>query len=287
MKKIRKFLGLSAALLLTVSVIAQKPVLLDKVESHILTASQSKFKYKINVILPSGYQKKDSLHYPVLYALDGQYATTTFYALKETIGLAKELKDVIIVTIDREVNTHNDWLSARHYDLTPSYDPATDKAIATFLKLDETKFKSGGAAAFLHTLEVEIIPMVEKKYKVTSERSIFGHSLGGLFASYCLLQKPQLFQKYSINSPSFWWKNGEMQAMFLNNKNFDTKAILYMSVAKPEGDFMLKPFHAFVDAIKANYKNITFSTQIFEDESHVSAAPLASSKTLKLFYPAK
>lgn len=107
MKKISKFLGLFAALLLTVSVIAQKPVILDKVESHILTASQSKFKYKINVILPSGYQKKDSLHYPVLYALDGQYATTTFYALKETIGLAKELKDVIIVTIDRDVNSHN------------------------------------------------------------------------------------------------------------------------------------------------------------------------------------
>jgi predicted alpha/beta superfamily hydrolase len=47
--------------------------------------------------------------------------------------------------------------------------------------------KSGGTAKSLEVLKTEIIPFVDKCYKNNSDRGITGHSMGGLFTAYCLL----------------------------------------------------------------------------------------------------
>src|SRR5229473_1892795 len=65
---------------------------------------------------------------------------------------------------------------------------------------------SGGAAAFLQFLEKEMMPAVEARYKVDAHRrSLFGHSLGGLFAVYVLFHQPELFDSYLITSPALDW----------------------------------------------------------------------------------
>jgi predicted alpha/beta superfamily hydrolase len=51
-------------------------------------------------------------------------------------------------------------------------------------------------------LRDEIIPLVERSYRITDDRGIMGHSLGGLFAAYALFEAPDLFRRYGILSPS-------------------------------------------------------------------------------------
>lgn len=62
----------------------------------------------------------------------------------------------------------------------------------------------GGGPAFLRFIDQEVIPFVEKHYRVTKKRSLYGYSYGGLFASYALLTKPDLFTHVLIGSPSLF-----------------------------------------------------------------------------------
>jgi pimeloyl-ACP methyl ester carboxylesterase len=66
--------------------------------------------------------------------------------------------------------------------------------------------RSGGAAAFLTCLEQEIIPLVDRTYRTDpADRGLLGHSLGGLFALYTLIERPGLFQRIVSASPAADW----------------------------------------------------------------------------------
>lgn len=255
-------------------------------KSYVIKSSINKKEYLLNVMLPKSYSTSDSIKYPVLFVLDGKYSTTSFYSIKETFALGKdkEIKDIIFVTIDANVKSESEWLTKRYTDFTPSCNSPTDTAIANFFKLPVSP--SGGASGFLTTIEKDIIPLIEHKYKTSKERGIFGHSLGGLFAAYCLLSKPNLFQKYSMNSPSIWWNNGEMVALADSTarRNPNLKASIFISAGSMEGDFMITPVNNFIRHLKSNFADLNITSKIFEDETHLSVVPAASSRTLKVLY---
>jgi len=254
-------------------------------DTHKLTSNYNKKEYQLKVLLPAGYSTSDTLRYPVLYVLDGDYATTMFQSTLHLFSLAPELEDIIIITIDGVNTSHEQWLANRYYDYTPSSDPHADSGIAKFMKTPVVP--SGGAFTFLQTLEHQIMPWVEQQYKTNADKGLYGHSLGGLFAAYCLLQKPTLFRRYSINSPSLWWRQGEMAKQFVStstpNAAIDNR--VFLSAGKAEGDFMIKPIDAFEKVIMTNFPGIKMSYKIFEDETHVSVVPVTCTRTLKTFYP--
>jgi predicted alpha/beta superfamily hydrolase len=255
-------------------------------KSYVIKSSINKKEYILNVMLPKSYSASDSIKYPVLYVLDGKYSTTSFYSIKETFALGKdkEIKDIIFVTIDANVKSESEWLTNRYTDFTPSCNPPTDTAIANFFKLPVSP--SGGASDFLTTIEKDIIPLIDHKYKTSRERGISGHSLGGLFAAYCLLSNSNLFQKYSMNSPSIWWNNGEMVSLADSTaqRNSDLKASIFISAGSMEGDFMITPVNNFIRHLKSNFTDLNITSKIFEDETHLSVVPAASSRTLKVLY---
>lgn len=265
----------------TVIVTAQS----NSTDTQKMVSDYNKKEYQLNVLLPANYSASDTVRYPVLYVLDGDYATNMFQSTLHLFSLAPELQQVIIVTIDGVNVSHEQWLASRYYDYTPSSDPGADTAIARFMKM--TVVPSGGAADFLQTLEKQILPWVEQHYKTNADRGLYGHSLGGLFAAYCLIQKPALFRKYSINSPSLWWRQGEMAKQFATNAtaNAAIDARVFLSAGKAEGDFMIKPIDAFEQVIITNLPGIKMNYKIFDDETHLSVVPLTCTRTLKTFYP--
>jgi predicted alpha/beta superfamily hydrolase len=257
---------------------------LPGIQTHIVRSDQNNKDYRLQVLLPENYSASDSVKYPVLYVLDGEYSTLLFYSVSKTFSLAPELNDVIIVTIDGNVKSKNEWLTSRYYDYTPSFVPKADTAIARFFKLPVTA--SGGASFFLATLEKQFMPLIERKYKTNGEKAFFGHSLGGLFGGYCLLHRPALFQKYSINSPSFWWNNGELipQVDSISARGKNPTGKILLTAGRSEGDFMIRPTEGFEKALKKNYPDVKLSLKIFEDETHLSVVPVVISRTLTSFY---
>lgn len=66
-----------------------------------------------------------------------------------------------------------------------------------------------GAEAFLDFIASEVLPALATRHPVDRTRlALFGHSLGGLFATYALLARPGLFHAIIAASPSLWWEDG-------------------------------------------------------------------------------
>ena len=245
--------------------------------------------YQLNVSVPKTYSEKDTLHYPVLYVLDGKFSFNSMCSIRDVLDLGKEIKDIIIVSIDASCVTDADWFASRYYDFTPSGILQADTFWSKIMNIPEGKLKSGGAESFLNTLEKELIPYINYHYKTTTDRGLSGHSLGGLFAGYCLLKKPGLFKRYGINSPSFWWNNSEMvrNEEYYASQHTELKANVFFSVGGSEDATMLASFNAFTNSIVSHkYQGLLVTVKIFDDETHLSVVPAGGSRTLKVLYGA-
>ena len=257
---------------------------------HIVKSSFNNKSYQLYVSLPKNYSATDTLHYPVLYVLDGTFSFASFSSIRQVLDMGREIEDVIIVAIGDSSQTESDWLASRYTDYTPSYIPQADTMWTKMLKVSGRVLMSGGAGSFLKTLQKEIIPFIDKQYKTNGDRGLSGHSLGGLFVGYCLLSAPELFSKFAMNSPSLWWNNNEL----LHSENSFAKqhpalpVNIFMSVGRLEGTPMISPMSAFADSLKAHhYEGLSVTTQVFDDETHVSVVPACSSRTLKVLYRRK
>jgi predicted alpha/beta superfamily hydrolase len=65
--------------------------------------------------------------------------------------------------------------------------------------------RPGEAPLFLRVLSEEILPFIDRTYRTTHDRGLFGFSAGGYFATYVLFTAPDLFDRYGIASPVYWW----------------------------------------------------------------------------------
>lgn len=67
-----------------------------------------------------------------------------------------------------------------------------------------TKKASGQAKPFYRFLVSELIPWLRKEHAIEEDWAICGHSLGGLFSLYSMLQPDTPFRKVISLSPSVW-----------------------------------------------------------------------------------
>ena len=261
--------------------------LMATTKEHVIKSSFNNKLYQLHVSLPKNYSAGDTIHYPVLYVLDGKFSFTSFHSIREVLDLGREIKNVIIVAIDDSSRSDADWFANRYNDLTPSGITQSDTQWSKMMNIPVGKLRSGGAELFLSTIQHDIIPFTDKHYKTSSDRGISGHSLGGLFAGYCLLKRPTLFNRYGINSPAFWWNNNEMLSLenSFSQQSKSMSAIVFFSAGALEGQMMIAPITAFTNSLKNHeYKGLAMTSQIFDGETHVSVVAACSSRTLKVLY---
>ncbi|HEY2580905.1 MAG TPA: alpha/beta hydrolase-fold protein [Mucilaginibacter sp.] len=154
----------------------------DSLQSVILNE-----KRVIQVVMPRKYKPESKDKYDVLYVLDGDWNTKTMTDVQRFIEDESYMPPTIIVGV---LNVDRDR------DLTPTH-------------VNDNK-TSGGADKFLSFLKNELIPYVNKTYPSNGDNTIFGHSFGGLFVTYALLNEPQVFKSYIAADPSFWWDKNWM-----------------------------------------------------------------------------
>ena len=160
----------------------------DSINSAILNEKRI-----IQVVLPRGYKPGTADKYDVLYVLDGDGNTKLAMDVQRFIEDEAYMPKIIVVGV---LNTD------RNRDLTPTH-------------VDDNK-TSGGADKFLRFLKNELIPYINKTYPSNGDNTIFGHSFGGLFVTYALLNDPQVFQSYIAADPSYWWDKGYMNKVAID-----------------------------------------------------------------------
>lgn len=224
----------------------------------------------LNIYLPQGFDKAKS--YPVIYLLDGSinedfiHVTglvqffNQMYAMPETIVVG-------IANIDRkrDFTFHTDLK-----DLQQDY-PTT-----------------GHSDKFINFLEKELLPYIGSQYK-TTDKYLFGQSLGGLLATEILFKKPEMFNNYFIISPSLWWDDQSLlKRTQLLSKSPDTKKFVYVSVGKDEHPVMVKDAGTLYETLqKAGKKNWTVEYKMMETDNHATILHRSLYEGLVKMFPYK
>ncbi|QCI15440.1 alpha/beta hydrolase [Pseudomonas putida] len=164
------------------------PVPLDGTEQWLMKSAEGR-DYRIMVSLPEGDVPWTG-GYPVIYLLDGNAYFPAFHAAKRA---QERWKGVILVAIGYPSDTPLDF-ERRAFDLSPPQPPERNTP------------PQGGQDLFLDFIEKRLMPKVNERFKVDQDqRSLVGHSFGGMFGVYTLFTRPQLFQHVIAISPSLWW----------------------------------------------------------------------------------
>lgn len=275
-------------LLCSASVFAQKnkPAKADSTKPFVLGVIeeiQSKElgeKRTLNIYLPEGYSANDTTHYPVIYLLDGS-ADEDFI---HVVGLVQfssfpwvnRMPPSIVVgvaTVDRK----------------------RDFTYPTTVAEDQKRFPTAGHSdKFISFIEKELQPFITKKYKTNGSRTLIGESLGGLLATQILLEKPQLFNKYVIISPSLWWDDGSLlkRASAMLEENYAQPTEIYIGVGKEGLAPCASPHVMEVDAnllaeklTASKSKNIHVHFDYLPEEDHATIMHQALMNAIPLVYP--
>jgi predicted alpha/beta superfamily hydrolase len=145
----------------------------------------------ILVLEPAG-AREAGRRLPVLYFADGDRLMPAMAAAMRVLVDAGVMPELLLVGI-------------RHADRTRELTP-TAGWMPTARGGRRDVPGSGGADQLLDHLEREVIPLVERTWKVEPLRLLAGHSFGGLFALHALATRPALFQGWLAISPTVHWE---------------------------------------------------------------------------------
>ena len=190
------------------------------------------------------------------------------------------------IDVSPEGSSEQDLFRFSNYTPTSSF-----KFDSTIKATTPSNLVTGGAALFLEVLTQEVLPFIEKSYKTSVEKTLVGHSLGGLFACYTLFEKPDLFSQYLISSPSLSWDNDWMTKrevkFFESGQKFNTVKVV-MSVGGLEENIMIDGMKQMATRLKSrNYEGLQLTENLFADETHLSVISLSVSRGLRFFYEVK
>jgi predicted alpha/beta superfamily hydrolase len=245
-------------------------------QARVLPTSSNGRTYQIYVGLPPSYAREPNRHYPVLYLCDGYWDFTLVSSFLGGLLFDNDAPEMILVGLGYP-GLNPDFGALRTYDYTPVPAP------------NDPQGKLGGhASEFLHVLETEIIPLVEREYRVDrSFRALGGSSLGGLFTLYAMFDRPGLFQGYIAPSPAVEWAKDwllEREAAYAA-ANKDLPVRLFVSGASEEWPGFLAAIRRFDERLQGrHYPGLHYKWRLVEGERHAGTKPESFNRGVRFVF---
>ena len=223
----------------------------------------------ILVRTPAAYDTNKQT-YPVLYMTDGDAHIAHTSSTTEFLARNGRMSEMIVVGIPNTDRTR---------DLSPTKPTQTGATGAPQFPT------AGGADNFLKFIETELMPEIEKNYRVSPYRVLAGHSLGGMFAVYTMISKPDLFNAYVAVSPALQWDNQivvkRAEDFFKQRKEYN--ALLFMSLGNEPG--LEDGFHQLKQILAKNQaKGFEWEALELPDEDHGSVVLRSHYAALRKIY---
>ena len=234
------------------------PGLLDT-RGHLLRSEVLDREVALTVWLPPSYGSSEA-RYPVIYVLDAPM-TFAFAAQGALITVFDEaMPEVLVVGVGEPLSSAYEWGANRGRDYAPR--PVPDDPA------------SGQASALFDALQTEIVPLVDGEYRTDpADRVLWGHSLGGAFAVYALLERGGLFNRVIATSPAAY----EQGVQLLDpdawpEQGASVAASLFTSIGSRDTDY-----RAGVDWLSEQleahrYADLRFEHVIIPDCGHIGAS---------------
>lgn len=180
----------AGAVLAAESQASRPPHVIAGSELRVLPRNEAGRHYQLHVGLPASYAKETNKRYPVVFVTDAYWDFQKITAIEGSLVYDRVAPEFITVGLGY-AGEDLDYGDLRRWELSPVGFGGGGGAA------------SGHAADFLRTIETEIIPFIEREYRVDSSyRVLSGASLGGLFTLYAMYAKPGLFQAYVAATPA-------------------------------------------------------------------------------------
>jgi hypothetical protein len=201
------------------------------------------------------------MKYPTLYVTDGAENYLISTAIVNFLSRIQRIPPMIIVGIPNV---------DRNRDLSPLFIEGTSD--------------QGKGDNFLNFLKDELIPHLDNTYRTNNYRILFGHSLGGIFANYTLITKPELFNAYITASPYLMYNDGFIlkEAESKIDNLLKSRNQLYIALGnEPAYHESLNKYTAL---LKEKAKTLKWDYQIFNTEDHNSIPVITLLEGLKYVY---
>lgn len=243
-----------------------------------ITSKFNNQKYQIKISYPKNYSKNKEKKYPVLYVIDAETNFGGVSYIVQRLMKDKLIPEILVVGIAYNTSYKN-FYSLRSRDLTPVEDEN--------LRIGKNAVDpTGGAPKFSDFMEYELFPLVENNYRAKKDdRAIYGHSYGGLYGSYVVLNKPHLFNRYLLLGPSLWFKEkllvkeAEEKLLVLGRPtNF------YM--ASGELDLRIEEYQEqFVNLLREKQlSNLNIKSEVMKNETHRTIFGVGFTNGLRFIY---
>jgi predicted alpha/beta superfamily hydrolase len=200
------------------------PFKIPKIETRKIHSSIIGEDYTLYVLKTDGYDTSTN-RLPVLYMTDGDWNMTVAMNCFSMLRQDYTTHEPLVVGIGYGANENK-----RFRDL----DPAT------------------GGPNFLAFIEKEVMPFVDRQYRTNDERAIYGYSMGGMFTTYILFNRADLFQKIYIGAPG---NNGRLlmpaaREYFKTNKTLKSKVFIGVGDFEKETAKNIDSFTTFLKSKK-------------------------------------
>ena len=241
--------------------LSKRVVTLNYSETHVLYSENVQDSFYIYVKLPKNYTQEMDKSYPAIFLLDGDIAFPIAYSVVRYLQYGRYVPDVFIVGIGYGGLLDGSKIPKRERDYAVSH--------------IERWENSGSAHKFSNFLKDELIPFLESNYRMDpSNRTLNGHSLGGLFTLYTLFSEPELFKNYIASSPYTSFDLEELFSLEEKNKSKIANANrrLFISFGGIEDkDQYVMPIKKIVNKLKQRGRDyIDLEFRIFEEGVHFS-----------------
>jgi predicted alpha/beta superfamily hydrolase len=217
----------------------------------------------IQVLLPENFNPASAQKYDVLYILDGDGNLNTISDVQQFAQNESFMPPMIMVAV---FNTNRDR------DMTPTH-------------VDQSP-GSGGADKFLSFLKNELVPYINKKYPVTGNNILYGHSLSGLFSVYAFLAEPRLFNSCLAVDPSLWWDSNYIDKLAADKLDASLGKGKSLFITGRDEAGLKQMGIADIDAVLKSKapKDLNWKIVGYPDEHHGSLRLKSVYDGLKFFY---
>ncbi len=219
----------------------------EEIQSEKLNAKRS-----FTVTTPPYYKQDKDKKYPLILVLDGDYMVAPFEGVFDYTGYWDELPEAIIVGVNQNYNRQRD----------------EDCRIDANTGLPE-----GSGEKFFMFINDELMPYLEKNYRLSPFKVIAGHDATAYMASLFLLRQNSPFTGYINFSP-------DLQADMENRlpeilSKVDKPVFFYVCTTEGDAPKLRKKIKKLDENIKALPKNnnLKYVFEEFASGSHYSVIP--------------